>query len=182
MDKGLIKGGSLENAVVVRGEQRAEQGAAAVQAMSSCGTRFSTSSATSRSSAGAIKGHVIAVKPGHGPNTELARAIAKQFAQAMALVPPSVTPKGGDVLDVNDVMKLLPHRYPVPDGGSDRVDRGRDEMHRREDRDDQRAVFPGPFPRPPDHARRAAARSDGAGRQHPAAAASRATRGRSATS
>jgi UDP-3-O-[3-hydroxymyristoyl] N-acetylglucosamine deacetylase/3-hydroxyacyl-[acyl-carrier-protein] dehydratase len=30
----------------------------------------------------------------------------------MALVPPSVTPKGGDVLDVNDVMKLLPHRYP----------------------------------------------------------------------
>jgi UDP-3-O-[3-hydroxymyristoyl] N-acetylglucosamine deacetylase/3-hydroxyacyl-[acyl-carrier-protein] dehydratase len=30
----------------------------------------------------------------------------------MALVPPSVTPKGGDILDVNDVMKLLPHRYP----------------------------------------------------------------------
>jgi UDP-3-O-[3-hydroxymyristoyl] N-acetylglucosamine deacetylase/3-hydroxyacyl-[acyl-carrier-protein] dehydratase len=30
----------------------------------------------------------------------------------MALVPPSVTPKGGEVLDVNDVMKLLPHRYP----------------------------------------------------------------------
>ena len=30
----------------------------------------------------------------------------------MALVPPSVTPKGGDVMDVNDVMKLLPHRFP----------------------------------------------------------------------
>ena len=60
----------------------------------------------------AIKGHVIAVKPGHGPNTELAVAISRQCAKAMALVPPSVTPKGGEVMDVNDVMKLLPHRFP----------------------------------------------------------------------
>jgi UDP-3-O-[3-hydroxymyristoyl] N-acetylglucosamine deacetylase/3-hydroxyacyl-[acyl-carrier-protein] dehydratase len=59
-----------------------------------------------------IRGHVIAVKPGHGPNTDLARLISKQHAKAMALVPPSVTPKGGEVLDVNDVMRLLPHRYP----------------------------------------------------------------------
>jgi UDP-3-O-[3-hydroxymyristoyl] N-acetylglucosamine deacetylase/3-hydroxyacyl-[acyl-carrier-protein] dehydratase len=55
---------------------------------------------------------VIAIKPGHGPNTELAKAIDKQFAKAMALVPPNVTPKSGGVMDVKDVMKLLPHRYP----------------------------------------------------------------------
>jgi UDP-3-O-[3-hydroxymyristoyl] N-acetylglucosamine deacetylase/3-hydroxyacyl-[acyl-carrier-protein] dehydratase len=30
----------------------------------------------------------------------------------MAMVPPVVTPKGGSVMDINDVMKLLPHRYP----------------------------------------------------------------------
>ena len=60
----------------------------------------------------AIRGHVIAVKPGHGPNTDLCSAIAKQYARTMALVPPSVTPKGGEVMDVNDVMKLLPHRFP----------------------------------------------------------------------
>lgn len=60
----------------------------------------------------ALKGHVIAVKPGHGPNSELAAAIAKQHARAMALVPPSVIPKGGDVMDIVDVMKLLPHRFP----------------------------------------------------------------------
>ena len=30
----------------------------------------------------------------------------------MAMVPPAVTPKGGAVMDINDVMKLLPHRYP----------------------------------------------------------------------
>jgi len=28
------------------------------------------------------------------------------------MVPPAVTPKGGDVLDINSVMRLLPHRYP----------------------------------------------------------------------
>jgi UDP-3-O-[3-hydroxymyristoyl] N-acetylglucosamine deacetylase/3-hydroxyacyl-[acyl-carrier-protein] dehydratase len=52
------------------------------------------------------------VKPGHGPNTDLARALARQYAKALALVPPAVTPKGGEILDVTDVMKLLPHRYP----------------------------------------------------------------------
>lgn len=111
MDKGLIKGGSLENAVVVRGEN----------VLSKEPLRFREEFARHKildivgdlSLFGrGIKGHVIAVKPGHGPNTELARLLAKRFAKAMALVPPAVTPKGGDILDVNDVMKLLPHRFP----------------------------------------------------------------------
>ncbi len=111
MDKGLIKGGSLENAVVVRGES----------VLSKEPLRFREEFARHKildiigdlSLFGrAFKGHVIAVKPGHGPNTDLARAMSKQFAKMVALVPPSVTPKGGEVLDVNDVMRLLPHRYP----------------------------------------------------------------------
>ncbi len=111
MDKGLIKGGSLENAVVIRGEQ----------VLGKEPLRFKDEFVRHKildiigdlSLFGrAIKGHVIAVKPGHGPNTDLAKAVAKQFAKNIALVPPTVTPKGGDVLDVNDVMKLLPHRYP----------------------------------------------------------------------
>ncbi|MEA3213025.1 MAG: hypothetical protein QOE70_6082 [Chthoniobacter sp.] len=111
MDKGLIKGGSLENAVVVRGES----------VLSKEPLRFKDEFVRHKildivgdlSLFGRpIKGHVIAVKPGHGPNTELARAMAKQFARTMALVPPAVTPKGGDILDVNDLMKMLPHRYP----------------------------------------------------------------------
>ncbi|HYR58835.1 MAG TPA: UDP-3-O-acyl-N-acetylglucosamine deacetylase, partial [Chthoniobacteraceae bacterium] len=111
MDKGLIKGGSLENAVVVRGEN----------VLSKEPLRFRDEFARHKildivgdlSLFGrAIKGHVIAVKPGHGPNTDLARAVAKQFVRTMGLVPPGVTPRGGDVLDIMDVMKLLPHRYP----------------------------------------------------------------------
>lgn len=111
MDKGLIKGGSLENAVVIRDEQvlskeplRFKDEFVRHKILDIIGDlalfgRF-------------IKGHVIAIKPGHGPNTDLAKAILKQYTQARALVPPLVTPKGGEVLDVNDVMKLLPHRYP----------------------------------------------------------------------
>jgi UDP-3-O-[3-hydroxymyristoyl] N-acetylglucosamine deacetylase/3-hydroxyacyl-[acyl-carrier-protein] dehydratase len=111
MDKGLIKGGSLENAVVVRGDS----------VLSKEPLRFPEEFARHKILdivgdlalfGRAIKGHVIAIKPGHGPNTDLARMLARQFAKTMALVPPSVTPKGGDILDVNDVMKLLPHRYP----------------------------------------------------------------------
>jgi UDP-3-O-[3-hydroxymyristoyl] N-acetylglucosamine deacetylase/3-hydroxyacyl-[acyl-carrier-protein] dehydratase len=111
MDKGLIKGGSLENAVVVRGDS----------VLSKEPLRFRDEFVRHKILdivgdlalfGRPIRGHVIAVKPGHGPNTDLARAVAKQFAKTMALVPPSTTPKGGDVLDVNDVMKLLPHRYP----------------------------------------------------------------------
>src|SRR5712675_787876 len=40
------------------------------------------------------------------------RGVGKQLARTMALVPPTITPKGGDVLEVRDVMKVLPHRYP----------------------------------------------------------------------
>jgi len=111
MDKGLIKGGSLENAVVVRGES----------VLSKEPLRFRDEFARHKILdiigdlalfGRAIKGHVIAIRPGHGPNTDLARALSKQFARTMALVPPAVTPKGGEILDVNDVMKLLPHRFP----------------------------------------------------------------------
>jgi len=111
MDKGLIKGGSLENAVVVRGESvlskevlRYRDEFVRHKILDIVGDLALLGRP--------IKGHVIAVKPGHGPNTDLARALGKQLAKTMALVPPMITPKGGDVFDVNDVMKILPHRYP----------------------------------------------------------------------
>src|SRR5436190_11461628 len=98
MEKNLIKGGSLENAVVVRGDA----------VLSKEPLRFKDEFVRHKilDIVGdlalfdrAIRGHVIAVKPGHGPNTELAALISKQCAKTMALVPPSVTPKGGDVMD-----------------------------------------------------------------------------------
>ena len=111
LDKGLIKGGSLENAVVVRGDS----------VMSKEPVRFKEEFARHKILdiigdlalfGRRLKGHVIAVKPGHGPNTELAKQLTKRQAQLMAMVPPSVVPKGTDVLDIHNVMKILPHRYP----------------------------------------------------------------------
>ncbi len=111
LDKGLIKGGSLENAVVVRGDS----------VLSKEPVRFKEEFARHKildivgdlSLFGRpIKGHVIAVKPGHGPNTELAQILTKKATQLLAMVPPAITPKGGSVLDINNVMQLLPHRYP----------------------------------------------------------------------
>jgi len=111
MDKGLIKGGSLENAVVVQGESvhskepmRFREEFARHKILDIVGDLALIGRP--------IKGHVIAVKPGHGANTDLARALSKQLARTAAMVPPTVTPKGGDILDVMDVMKVLPHRYP----------------------------------------------------------------------
>jgi UDP-3-O-[3-hydroxymyristoyl] N-acetylglucosamine deacetylase/3-hydroxyacyl-[acyl-carrier-protein] dehydratase len=111
MDKGLIKGGSLENAVVVRGDS----------VLSKESLRFREEFARHKILdivgdlalfGRPIRGHVIAVKPGHGANTDLARLLAKQLARVTALVPPAVTPKGGEVIEVKDIMKVLPHRYP----------------------------------------------------------------------
>ena len=111
LEKGLIKGGSLENAIVIRDDTF----------MSKEPLRFPEELARHKIldligdlmlSGRRIMGHVIAVKPGHGPNTEMARQLAKTFGQLMSLVPPVNIPTGKGVLDINEVKKILPHRYP----------------------------------------------------------------------
>jgi len=57
-------------------------------------------------------GHVIAVKPGHGPNTEAAKALQKNYAAMRSMVPPLKLPEAEAVLDIKDILKILPHRYP----------------------------------------------------------------------
>lgn len=112
LDKGLIKGGSLESAVVIRGDE----------VLSKEPMRFANEFARHKALdiigdlmlAGVkILGHVIAVKPGHGPNTRLAGMLKAEYTRMRALVPNDVNlPVGESVLDVNEVMKILPHRYP----------------------------------------------------------------------
>jgi len=112
LEKGLIKGGTLESAVVIRGDT----------ALSKHPLRFEDEFVRHKildiigdlSLFGRrIMGHVIAVRPGHGPNTELARAILKQYNDMRAMVPaPFNIPSGEAVMDINEVMKILPHRYP----------------------------------------------------------------------
>lgn len=111
LDKGLIKGGSLENAVVVRGEE----------IMSKEPMRFDNEFARHKAldvigdlmlSGRKFNGHVIAVKPGHGPNTEAAKALQKNYAAMRSMVPPLKLPEAEAVLDIKDILRILPHRYP----------------------------------------------------------------------
>lgn len=112
LDKGLIKGGSLESAVVIRGNE----------IMSKEPMRFTNEFARHKAldligdlmlSGIKILGHVIAVKPGHGPNTMMATRLKTEYARMRSMVPAPVSiPDGESVLDINEVMKILPHRYP----------------------------------------------------------------------
>jgi UDP-3-O-[3-hydroxymyristoyl] N-acetylglucosamine deacetylase/3-hydroxyacyl-[acyl-carrier-protein] dehydratase len=111
LDKGLIKGGTLENAVVIRDGQPLTKGT----------LRYPDEFARHKVldiigdlmlSGKRIMGHVIAVKPGHGPNTEMARRLASEYARVLSMVPPVNLPLGEAVLDINEVMRILPHRYP----------------------------------------------------------------------
>ena len=111
LEKGLIKGGSMENAVIVRGDS----------VLSKEPMRFPDEFVRHKMLdiigdvallGRRVKGHIIAVKPGHGSNAELTRALAKQQAQLAALVPSGKLTSGEGALDINEVMRLLPHRYP----------------------------------------------------------------------
>ena len=111
LDKGLIKGGSIENAVVVRGEE----------IMSKEPMRFSNEFARHKAldvigdlmlGGKRITGHVICVRPGHGPNTKMASILKTEYTRMRSMVPPLTIPKGEAVLDINDIQNILPHRYP----------------------------------------------------------------------
>ena len=110
MDKGLIKGGSLENAIVARGDSVLSKEPLRftdefvrhkildiVGDLALCG-RF-------------IRGHVVAVKPGHGINTEMAKLLAERV-NAVAPAAAKPVPASTGALDINAVMHILPHRYP----------------------------------------------------------------------
>src|SRR4029077_10764769 len=93
MDKNLIKGGSLENAIVVRGEA----------ILSKEPLRFSDEFVRHKilDIIGdlalldrRIRGHVVAVKPGHSANAEMARAAGSRSPAAHARrAPPRARPR-----------------------------------------------------------------------------------------
>ncbi len=111
LDQGLIKGGSLENAVVIRGEE----------VLSKEPMRFDNEFARHKAldligdlllSGKRITGHVIAVAPGHGPNTRMAGILKKEYTRMRSMVPPFQLPQNEAVLSTKDIFRILPHRAP----------------------------------------------------------------------
>jgi len=126
---GLIKGGSLENAVVIRDDA----------VLTTEPLRFADEFVRHKmldivgdlSLVGRpVWGHVIAVRPSHAANCELARLIGAQMRKAQTATqafapPPAARETGptagagplapiadGSTLDIDALMKILPHRYP----------------------------------------------------------------------
>ena len=120
---GLIKGGSLENAIVIRDDAvltteplRYPEEFVRHKMLDIVGDL----SLLGRP----IRGHLIAVKPSHAANCEFVREIVAQMtkplraAQTFAPPPPAkaaapepVVPEAG-AMDVEQIMKKLPHRPP----------------------------------------------------------------------
>lgn len=112
LDKGLIQGGTLDNAIVIKGDQyicagglRHHNECARHKAMDMIGDLILNGRR--------ISGHVIAIMPGHGVNTMMASKLQKKYESLEAMRPkPIIIPEGDAVLDTTEVLKLLPHRYP----------------------------------------------------------------------
>jgi UDP-3-O-[3-hydroxymyristoyl] N-acetylglucosamine deacetylase/3-hydroxyacyl-[acyl-carrier-protein] dehydratase len=117
---GLIKGGSLENAIVIRDDAvvtteplRYPEEFVRHKMIDIVGDLALLGKP--------LKAHIIAVRPGHASNVGLAKKILEQLNRPLRAVqtfaPPvdaPATPVAAAVgaMDVNEIMKLLPHRYP----------------------------------------------------------------------
>jgi UDP-3-O-[3-hydroxymyristoyl] N-acetylglucosamine deacetylase / 3-hydroxyacyl-[acyl-carrier-protein] dehydratase len=111
MDKNLIKGGSLENAVVIRdnavlGKEplRFEDEFVRHKILDIVGDLALVGRR--------IRGHLLAVKPGHAANSDLARRLAREQARRSEMEMPRAMPRGDGGLNTEEVMQVLPHRYP----------------------------------------------------------------------
>jgi UDP-3-O-[3-hydroxymyristoyl] N-acetylglucosamine deacetylase/3-hydroxyacyl-[acyl-carrier-protein] dehydratase len=120
---GLIRGGSLENAVVIRDDA----------VLTTEPLRYPDEFVRHKildvlgdlSLLGMpLHGHLIAIKPSHAANCELVRRITAQMRKPHTFAPPPPEPKAAKegaegeklrvegALEWNGVMQLLPHRYP----------------------------------------------------------------------
>ncbi|MDD5261652.1 MAG: bifunctional UDP-3-O-[3-hydroxymyristoyl] N-acetylglucosamine deacetylase/3-hydroxyacyl-ACP dehydratase [Methylacidiphilales bacterium] len=112
LEKGLIKGGSLENAIVIRGESILSKDPLRYREEF---VRHKILDVIGDLSLFPIhlKAHIIAAKPSHALNVELAKAIAKEYKRYLnQLMPIEYIPVGEGALDIQEVMNILPHRYP----------------------------------------------------------------------
>ena len=118
---GLIKGGSLENAVVIRDDAvltteplRYPEEFVRHKMLDIVGDLSLLGKP--------LRGHVVAVRPGHAGNFELAKKILEQVNRplraAQAFAPPpgkpasEAPPAAEGAMTVEEIMKVLPHRPP----------------------------------------------------------------------
>ena len=131
----LIKGGDLDNAIVVYDEKLSQAevdhicgilGKSNVKAenigyLSNEPLRFENEPARHKMLdligdlaliGKPIKGKVIAVCPGHTANADLTKKLRKEIKRQEVVIP-SYDPNAEPVMDVNKIREILPHRWPM---------------------------------------------------------------------
>ncbi|MBN1919001.1 MAG: bifunctional UDP-3-O-[3-hydroxymyristoyl] N-acetylglucosamine deacetylase/3-hydroxyacyl-ACP dehydratase [Verrucomicrobia bacterium] len=114
MRNGLIKGGSLDNAVVIKDEA----------ILTKEGLRFPNEFVRHKILdlmgdlyllGRPLRAHVIAIKSGHVSHIKLTRLLRERIAMTESTkseAPGVVHPETGEVFDIGRIMRILPHRYP----------------------------------------------------------------------
>lgn len=134
INAGLIKGGDLNNALVIYDKQASKENLDKICA--ACGQtpcqnyqlgyingplKFANEPARHKlldiigdiALAGVyIRGRIIAVHPGHGVNTAFAASFRKKVAR-QEVSTPVIDYGAKPVFDINDIRRMLPHRYPM---------------------------------------------------------------------
>lgn len=59
-----------------------------------------------------IKGQILAARPGHKSNIEFTKMLRKLYLQKKSVKKYQMLKSSGGVLDIEAIMKILPHRYP----------------------------------------------------------------------
>jgi len=131
---GLIKGGNLESAIVIADREPSEEEMDRIAILfnrpkisvergilNNVGLRYENEPARHKlldligdlALVGApIRGHVMAARPGHKANVELARKIKARMKKDQLTLKYQQNTVQGVIFDINAIKKILPHRYP----------------------------------------------------------------------
>lgn len=136
IDEDLIKGGDLENAIVIANEKITQESLDTIaQKIEIPEIEFNMEGIVNKSDlkfsneparhklldvigdlalvGRPIKGKIVATRPGHKTNIEFAKIIKKQIVQARKLKgKPKYDPNVPPIYNIEDIKGLLPHRYP----------------------------------------------------------------------
>jgi UDP-3-O-[3-hydroxymyristoyl] N-acetylglucosamine deacetylase/3-hydroxyacyl-[acyl-carrier-protein] dehydratase len=136
LDMGLIKGGDMDNAIVIADRRMAQEdldnlakkmGKPGIKVdaegvLNTVKLHFQNEPARHKLLdvigdlaliGKPIRGKIVATKPGHTANIEFAKILKKSLLEKRRLLGvPKYDPEKEPILDINAVMQLLPHRYP----------------------------------------------------------------------
>lgn len=136
LDMGLIKGGDMDNAIVIADRRMAQEDLDSLaKKMGKPGIKVDAEGVLNTLKlhfqneparhklldvigdlaliGKSIQGKIVATKPGHTANIEFAKILKKSLLEKRRLHGvPKYDPEKEPVMDVNAVMQLLPHRFP----------------------------------------------------------------------